>query len=134
MLHGAKVAPAFARINPLAPAMVVVIGLGLVVAGDRQIGVGVVIGALLAVLNSALLSRRIDLAAEMSSVGHALLIMQLGFLVTCTIIGVATIVLALISVRLAVANAAAFFVTEMVMFGLFFFARPRSGEPASPTS
>lgn len=129
MLHGRWSFLNFGRVNPLVPAAVVAGGIVCALAGYPFIGVGVAVGAVLALVNGVLLSRRVDIAAEMGDVGRALLIMQLGLLLSCTVVGLVTIVLVRISVAMAVASAAGFGVTHLGMLAAFYVARGRSSVP-----
>jgi len=117
------------RVNPLVPAAGVLTGLAGVALGHRPIGIGIAIGALLAFVNGLLLSRRVDLAADMSDMGHALLVMQVGLLVACTIIGIVTVVLVHFSVATAVACGAGFAVTHLATLGIFYWTHARSYAP-----
>jgi hypothetical protein len=114
------------RVSPAVPAVVALAGIGLFLSGYHDIGIGVVVGAALALLNGVFLSRRVDFAAETGDIGRALMVMQLGLLVTCTLVGVATIILVHFSIALAVADAAGFAVTQILMLVVFYFARARS--------
>ena len=118
------------RVNPYVPAAVVAAGLLCFAAGAREIGLGVGAGACLAFINGLLLSRRVEIAADTGDIGRALLVMQLGLLLTFTVIGVVTIVLVRFSVAMAVASAAGFAVAQLGMLAAFYWARGR-GEIAT---
>jgi hypothetical protein len=113
------------RVNPYAPGAVGLAGLILFLIGYRWIGPGVIVGALLAYINGLLLSRRVDFAADLSDVGRALLVMQLGLLLTCTIIAIATIILIHFSLAMAVACAAGFGVAQLAMLFAFYWTHGR---------
>jgi hypothetical protein len=82
-----------------------------------MVGLGLVIGALLALLNGILLERRIELAASVKDVGTALVVMQVGLLVTCTLVGLTTVVLIHFSLSMAIADAAGFAITFLGLLG-----------------
>lgn len=125
MLHGRWSGPVLGRVNPIVPVAVAAVGLIVALAGPRAVGLGVMIGAALALVNSVLLSRRIDVAADMANVGHALLVMQVGLLINATVIGVVTIVLLHFSLGLAVAAAAGFAVAQLGTLAAFYWTRGR---------
>jgi hypothetical protein len=85
----------------------------------------VAIGAVLAYANGLILSRRVDLAAAAGNAAGALAVMQVGLLVTMTIIGVVTIILVKVSVPLAVATAAGFGTSQMVILATFYWTHAR---------
>jgi hypothetical protein len=114
------------RVNPYAPGSVGLAGVVLFLIGYRWIGSGVIVGALLDYINGVLLSRRVDFAADLADVGRALLVMQLGLLVTCTIIAIATIILLHFSLAMAVACAAGFGVAQLAMLFAFYWTHGRS--------
>ncbi|MGI8968856.1 MAG: hypothetical protein ACR2GA_07105 [Chloroflexota bacterium] len=113
------------RVNPLAPGLVVVIGLAAVGLGYQSIGIGVAVGAVLAWINGLLLSRRVDMAAVMGNVGTAMMAMQLGLLLTMTIIGVTTVILVHFSVALAVSAAAGFAAAQLAILATFYWTHGR---------
>jgi hypothetical protein len=125
-MHVHRAVPMIGRVNPLVPAVVVLAGAATYIVGYRWIGAGISVGALLAFLNGVLLSERVEVAADMGDLGRALLVMQLGLLVTATVIGLATIVLIHFSLSMAVASALGFIVTQMAIIGTFYFTRARS--------
>jgi hypothetical protein len=125
-MHVHRAVPMIGRVNPLVPAVVVLAGAATYIVGYRWIGAGISVGALLAFLNGVLLSERVEVAADMGDLGRALLVMQLGLLVTATVIGLATIVLIHFSLSMAVASAFGFIVTQMAIIGTFYFTRARS--------
>jgi hypothetical protein len=126
MLHSAWSAFARGRVNPLVPAAVAVAGLIVLATGRLLIGAGVAVGALLAYVNGVLLSRRVDLAASTGNAAGALMVMQIGLLVTLLIVGVATIVLVQISLSMAVASAAGFGIAQIAILAAFYFTHGRS--------
>lgn len=125
-MHVHRAVPMIGRVNPLVPAVVVLAGAATYIVGYRWIGAGISVGALLAFLNGVLLSERVEVAADMGDLGRALLVMQLGLLVTATVVGLATIVLIHFSLSMAVASAFGFIVTQMAIIGTFYFTRARS--------
>ena len=62
----------------------------------------------------------------MGDLGRALLVMQLGLLVTATVIALVTIALIHFSLAMAVASAIGFVVTQMAIIGEFYFSRAGS--------
>lgn len=76
-------------------------------------------------LSMIFFSRRVDFAAEMSDLGRAMLIMQLGMLVSCTIIGIATVIMVKLSLAMAVAAAAGFAVAHLATLAAFYWSRVR---------
>lgn len=113
------------RVNPLVPGLVALAGLVCFAAGYRWIGAGVAVGAVLAFINGLLLSRRVDIAAETGDVGQAILIMQLGLLLTFTIVGTSTVILVHFSLAMAVASAAGFAVAQLAILAMFYWTRAR---------
>ncbi|HEX6508824.1 MAG TPA: hypothetical protein VF221_14445 [Chloroflexota bacterium] len=122
------------RVNPLAPAAVAVTGLILIAAGNRWVGGGVAIGAVLALANALVLTARVDLAASVRDVGSALLIMQIGLLVTFGIIAVTTLILIHISLALTVACAAGFLVAHLLILAEFYWSHARRAPTVSAVS
>lgn len=115
-----------ARVNPYAPLPVILIGLALIAAGYRDIGIGMAVGAILAVVNSLLLSGRVEVAAESGDVARALLIMQAGLFVTFAIVAAATVVLVHFSIPLAVGAAVGFAVAQTLILGAFYWTHGRA--------
>lgn len=115
-----------ARVNPYAPLPVLLAGVALVAAGYRDVGIGVAVGSLLAVVNSLLLSGRVEVAAESGDVARALLIMQAGLFVTFAIVGAATVVLVHFSVPLAVGSAIGFGVAQTLILAAFYWTHGRA--------
>lgn len=113
------------RVNPLVPAVVILVGLAEATARNGTIGAGICIGAALAYVNGLVLSRRVDLASLTGNVGAALLVMQMGLLITLTIVGVATIVLVKISVAMAVASAAGFGAAQIAILAMYYWTHGR---------
>jgi hypothetical protein len=120
----------FGRVNPLVPATMLLAGLFVLVAGFRWIGGGIMVGALLALLNGLMLSRRVDFAADTGDLGRALLIMNIGLLFTCTIVAAAIIVMIHFSLAMAVAAAAGFAITHVAILATFYMTKARSQVPA----
>lgn len=118
--------PTVGRVHPLVPALAVLAGLIVYAGGQRWIGAGIAIGAVLAAFNSVMLSRRVELAASMGDVGRALLVMQLGLLLTASVIGVVTVVIVRFSIAMAVATAAGFAFTQLAILGAYYLTRARS--------
>jgi hypothetical protein len=114
------------RVNPLVPAGVVLVGLVGFLLGQRWVGGGIAVGALLAFANGVLLSRRVELAADTGDLGRALLVMQVGLLLTATVIGLVTVVLVRFSLAMAVASAVGFVLTQMAILGAFYFSYART--------
>lgn len=115
------------RVNPLVPAAVMLAGALCFLIGLRWIGAGVAVGAALAFVNGLLLSRRVEMAADIGDMGRAVMVMQLGLLVTFTVVGIATIILVKISITMAVASAAGFAVAQLAMLATFYWTRARTG-------
>lgn len=113
------------RVNPLVPGCVMVCGAVIAASGRGWIGAGVVVGAILALFNDLFLSRRVDFAANMGDLGRAMLVMQLGMLLSCTIIGIATVIMVKFSLAMAVAAAAGFAVAHLATLGAFYWTRAR---------
>jgi prepilin signal peptidase PulO-like enzyme (type II secretory pathway) len=117
--------PGRGRVNPLVPAAVIVAGLLAIPLISWQAGIGIAFGAVLAYSNALILSRRVDLAAITGNVAGALLVMQLGLLVSLSVIGVATILLARLAVATAVGEAAGFGVTHLCILAAFYWTQAR---------
>jgi hypothetical protein len=115
-----------ARVSPYAPLPVLLAGLVLAAVGYRDVGIGIAVGSVLAVINSLLLSGRVDAAAGTGDIAQALLVMQAGLFVTFIIVGVATIVLVHFSVPLAVGAAAGFGVAQTLILAAFYWTRGRA--------
>jgi len=129
MLHAKWGSGALRRVNPLIPACVAVCGAIVAASGHGWIGAGVAVGAALALINDVFLSRRVDLAADMADLGRAMLVMQLGMLMSCTVIGIATVVMVKLSLAMAVAAAAGFAVAHLATLGAFYWSRVRGDMP-----
>ena len=113
------------RVNPFVPAAVIAGG-GLCFAfGLRAIGVGVGVGACLAFINGLLLSRRVEIAADTGDFARAVMVMQLGLLLSFSVIAVATIVLVHFSLAMAVASAAGFAVAQLGILAAYYWTRGR---------
>lgn len=115
-----------ARVNPYAPLPVLLAGVALIGAGYRDVGVGLAVGSVLAVVNSLLLSERVETAAESGDVARALLLMQAGLFVTFIIVGVATVILVHFSVPLAVGSAIGFGIAQTLILAAFYWTRGRA--------
>ncbi|HZU13219.1 MAG TPA: hypothetical protein VFB58_10310 [Chloroflexota bacterium] len=118
------------RANPLVPAAGVVVGALIALAVSHPIGIGVAVGSALAFLNMLLLSGRVETAADTGDMGRALMVMQVGLVLTFTIIGVTTIILVKISVVMAVASAAGFGITQLAMLAVFYLTKGRASVAA----
>jgi hypothetical protein len=116
----------FGRVNPFIPGVVALAGLGLFVAGYRPVGIGIAIGAGLALLNGLILSKRIEFAAGTGSVAQALMVMQLGLLVTFTIVGIATVILIHYSLPLTIGSAAGFVTAQLAILAAFYWSHARA--------
>ncbi len=116
----------FGRVNPLVPAFVVLIGLGSYAAGYHPVGGGIAIGALLALVNGLILSKRVEVASTTGSVASALMVMQVGLLVTFTIIGAATVLLIHYSLALTLGCAAGFIVAQLAILATFYWTHART--------
>lgn len=114
------------RVNPAVPATVAAAGFLAFLAGYRMPGAGIAIGAILAYINAVFLYQRVDIAAHTSDVARALMVMQLGLLLTFTVIGVVTFALIKISLALAIAAAAGFSVTHLGLLFAFYLTRERT--------
>lgn len=119
-------------LNVLLPGFVIAAGLGTIVAGKPPIGVGIAVGAMLALLNSVLLVKRIDLAIASGMAVTAMIAMQLGLFVTFTLVGAITVVMVLISLPMTIAMAISFFGVQTAELILYYRAR-RSRLDAGPT-
>jgi hypothetical protein len=115
-----------ARVNPYAPVPVLLGGLALAAAGYRDMGIGIAVGSVLAVINSLLLSGRVETAADTGNVAAALLVMQVGLFVTFVIVGVATVVLVHFSVPLAVGGAVGFGVAQTLILLAFYWTHGKA--------
>jgi hypothetical protein len=124
----------FGRVNPLIPGFVALVGLGVVAVGYRPMGSGIAIGAALALLNGLILSKRVEFAATTGSVAQALMVMQLGLLVTFTIVGVATVILIHFSLPLTVGCAAGFVVAQLGILGAFYWIHARNIPALEPAA
>jgi hypothetical protein len=129
MQHARWSAFTIGRVNPLVPAAVALAGLVWFLAGNRWIGAGIAVGAVLALVNGVLLSRRVDIAADLAGLGQAMLVMQIGLLVTCAVMGAAIVILARLSLAMAVAAVVGFAVTQMAILATFFWTRARVSAP-----
>jgi hypothetical protein len=116
----------FGRVNPLVPGFVALVGLATYGAGYRAMGGGIAIGATLALVNGMILSKRVEIAATTESVTQALMVMQIGLLVTFTIIGIATVILIHFSLPLTLGCAAGFVVAQLAILSAFYWTHARS--------
>jgi hypothetical protein len=128
----ASSASRFGRVNPLIPGIIALVGLGVVAVGYHPMGGGIAIGAALALLNGLILSKRVEFAATTGSVGQALLVMQLGLLITFTIVGVATVILIHFSLPLTVGCAAGFVVAQLGILAAFYWTHARTMPALDP--
>lgn len=115
-----------ARVNPYAPLPVLIAGVLLVLVGYRDVGIGVAVGSVLAVVNSFVLSGRVDVATQSGDIARALLVMQAGLFVTFIIVGVATVILVHFSVPLAVGAAAGFGIAQTLILAAFYWTHGRA--------
>jgi hypothetical protein len=116
----------FGRVNPLVPAVIALAGLAGTVVGYRPLGGGVAIGAGLALLNALILSKRVEFAARTGSVAQALMVMQIGLLVTFTIVGIATVILIHFSLPLTIGCAIGFVVAQLAVLAAFYWTHART--------
>ncbi len=116
----------FGRVNPVIPGVVALLGLGVLLAGFRPLGLGVAIGAALAFLNGMILSKRVEFAAGTGSVAQALMVMQVGLLVTFTIVGIATVILVHYSLPLTIGCAAGFVTAQLAILAAFYWTHART--------
>jgi hypothetical protein len=121
-----KMRPLLGRVNPLVPAAVVLAGILAFSVGQRWVGAGIAVGALLAFMNGLMLSGRVELAADTGDIGRALLVMQVGLLLTATVIGVVTVITVRFSLTMAVALAVAFVLTQLAILATFYFTQART--------
>lgn len=118
--------PRFGRVNPFVPGAVALAGLVVYAVGYHPVGGGIVIGAALALVNGLILSRRVEFAASTGSVAQALMVVQIGLLVTFTIIGIATVILIHYSLPLTLGCAAGFVVAQLAILAAFYWTHARS--------
>jgi putative flippase GtrA len=119
----------FGRVNPIVPAMTILVGAALYVSGRSAVGGGVAIGAVLALVNGFILSKRVEFAATTGDVAQALMVMQIGLLVTFTVIGAATIVLIHFSLALTIACACGFVASQLGILATFYWTHARTMPP-----
>ena len=110
-------------VNLIVPGLVVLSGIGVSIAGRPYIGIGIAVGALLAVLNTVLLIKRVDMAAASGLAPVAMVSMQLGLLVTFTVIGGVAVVMVLINLSMTIAMAISLFGTQTAELLLYYRAR-----------
>jgi hypothetical protein len=115
----------FGRVNPYVPLAVIAAGAVCFALGSRAIGVGIGVGACLACVNGVLLSRRVEIAADTGDFARAVMVMQVGLLLSFIVIAVVTIVLVRISLGMAVASAAGFAVAQLGILAAFYWTRGR---------
>lgn len=123
----------FGPINPFIPGLVAILGLAAFAVGYRAVGGGVSIGAALALVNAFILSKRVEFAATTASVAQALMVMQIGLLVTFTIIGIATVVLIHFSLSLTLGCAAGFVVSQLAILAAYYWTHARSMPTLEPS-
>lgn len=109
-------------INVVLPLLLVVAG-GIVAASGRIVGFGIIVGALLAMVNSALLVKRVQYAVGSESPGVAMVSMQVGLLLTFLGIGAITLILLVTSVLMAIAMGVTFFVAQTAEILLYYRKR-----------
>lgn len=126
MLGGRWNSAALGRVNPYVFLVVLAAGIILFFAVSHAIGVGVAVGAVLASVNSLLLSGRVEVAADTGDLGSALVVMQVGLMTTFIIVALATIALIHFSTAAAVAAAAGFIITQMGLLAVFYWTRGRA--------
>lgn len=115
-----------ARVSPYAPLPVLFAGLAVIAAGYKDVGIGLAVGSILAVVNSLLLSGRVEVAAEAGDVARALLVIQGGLFITFAIVGAATVVLVHFSVPLAVGSAVGFGIAQTLIMAAFYWTHGRA--------
>lgn len=120
---------AFGDVNVVVPALVMVAGAAVALNGKGYIGAGIAVGALLAYFNSWLLASRIEVATSTGVAAAAMISMQLGLLVTFTVVGGLTILMVFISLSMTVAMAITFFLTQTAELGLYYRARRLRHDP-----
>lgn len=125
---------AFGRVNALVPLTVAAVGLVWLALGHRWEGAGVALGAVFALLNTVLLSHRVEIAADQGDVARALMVTQGSLFATFVVVGVVTITLVKLSLALAVAAALAFAVTQLAIVVLFFLTHRHQTAPGGRTS
>lgn len=119
----------FGDVNFVVPALVILAGVIVAVAGKGYIGVGIGVGAILAYFNSWLLASRIELATATGDSAAAMISMQLGLLVTFTVVGGLTILMVFISLPMTVAMAISFFLTQTAELAMYYRARRLRRDP-----
>ena len=105
------------------------VGLAIAVSG-RLFGLGIAVGAVMAVLNSTFLIKRVQFAVDSPSAAVATVSMQVGLLLTFGVIGLVTLLLLVLSVQMAVAMGITFFAVqtgEIVLYYLGHSGRPAGG-------
>ncbi len=117
---------AMGDVNLLLPALVIIGAIGVAVSDHPYIAVGIAVGAVLAYVNSGLLAKRIMLAATTGNAGAAMISMQVGLLVTFTVVGAITVGMVLNSRPMTVAMAICFFVVQTAELVLYYRARKRT--------
>ncbi|HZT96223.1 MAG TPA: hypothetical protein VFB34_05235 [Chloroflexota bacterium] len=110
-------------VNPLLPVAVIGGAVAVTAFGLPFIGAGIAAGSVLAYVNSALLARRIQLATATGDTAAAMISMQLGLLVTFTVVAGITVLMVLISRPMTVAMAITFFVVQTAELALYYRAR-----------
>jgi len=115
------------RTNPYVSLSVAVIGLAVLLVGYRWIGGGIIVGAVLAYLNSTFLSKRIDAAAGSGNVGIALMLMQIGLMTTMVIIAIVTVILIQLSTAMALGCVGGFAVGQIGALIAYYWQHGRGG-------
>jgi len=85
-----------------------------------------VANACLAFLNGMILSKRVEFAAGTGSLAQALMVMQVGLLVTFTIVGIATVILVHYSLPLTIGCAAGFVTAQLAILAAFYWTHART--------
>jgi len=109
-------------VNLVLPAVLVVVGVIVATLG-RIIGIGIAVGAILALLNSIVLVKRVELAVDSANAAVATISMQIGLLLTFGGIGAVTLIMLIVSVPMAVAMGITFFAAQTGEVYLFYRAR-----------
>lgn len=111
---------AFGRVNALVPLLAAAAGVAWLAAGHGWEGAGIVVGAVFAFVNTIVLSRRVEFAADQGDVGRALIVAQGGLFITFIVVGIVTFILIKLALALAVSAAVSFAVTQLAIVVLFF--------------
>lgn len=120
-----------ADVSLLLPAVVVVVGVAVTLSG-RSLGIGIAIGSVLALVNSAVLVKRVEFAVDSANAAIATVSMQVGLVLTFAAIGGITLILLIVAVPVAIAMGITFFIAQTGEILLYF--RARNGRPISTPS